>query len=89
MKANTSAMPMRPASRVWVRNWLPRVALIVCSTADDRERQRAELQDGHEVVRVRGGEAGEPAAVIWTLPSGIAFWMTGAEMTAPSRTIAK
>ena len=29
MKVMTSAMPMRPASTVWTRNWLPSVALIV------------------------------------------------------------
>ncbi len=30
-----------------------------------------------------------PPPVIWTLPLGMEFWMTGAEMTVPSRTIAK
>ena len=30
-----------------------------------------------------------PPPVIWTLPPGIEFWMTGAEMTALSSVIAK
>ena len=81
---------MRPARTVWTRNWLPSVALIVWL-------DRAMIGNGSEpylrmVTRLVASAALKPASpppVIWTLPFGIAFWMTGADTTAPSRVIAK
>ena len=90
MNRRTSEIPTRPARTVWTRNWLPRVALRV-------SLESAVIGNGNEpnlriVTRFPASLALKPASpppVIWTFPFGIAFWMTGADTTAPSRVIAK
>ena len=83
-------MPMAPASRLWLRNCSPSVAEI-CSLDSSL------IGNGSEPnLRIVTSElascGGKPAALpelISTWPFGIAFLMTGAEITAPSSTIAK
>ena len=83
-------MPSRPARTVWSRNWLPSVALI-CSldSAAIGNGSEPNLRIVTSCVASLALNPASPPPVIWTLPFGIEFWMTGAEMTALSRVIAK
>ena len=81
---------MSPARTLWTRNWLPSVALIVSlESSAIGNGSEPNLRIVTRFVASLAGSRPRPPPVIWTLPSGIAFWMTGAEMTAPSRVIAK
>ena len=90
MNVITSAIPMKPASRLWLRNCSPSVALI-CSL-DSSAIGNGSEPNFRTVTRLFASLAGKPPMPpdsIWTWPLGIALWMTGAEMTDPSRVIAK
>ena len=81
---------MAPASRLWFRNCAPSVALM-------RSLDSSSIGNGSEpnfriVTRLFASAAGKPPmppAVIWTLPPGMASLIRGAEMTVPSRMMAK
>ena len=86
----TIAMPRKPASTLWDRNLSPSVALI-CSL-DSSTIGNGSEPNFRTVTRLLASFTGKPPMppdVIWTCPLGIEFWMTGAEMTVPSRVIAK
>ena len=90
MNAKTSAMPMSPASTVWTRNCVPSVALI-CSleSAVIGNGSEPNLRTVTRSVAALAEKPARPPPVIWTLPFGMEFWMTGAEITLLSRVIAK
>ena len=63
MKTMTSAMPMEPGQQALVEELLAeRRRDLLARQLLDRERQRAELEDRDELVRLVGREAAEAAA---------------------------
>ena len=90
MKKMTSTIAITPAIRLWCRKRSPSVgADLLARQLLDRERQLAELQDRDEVLRLRPREAADAAGLDLDLAAGDRALIRGAEMTLPSRTIAK
>ena len=81
---------MTPASRLWFRNCSPSVAEI-CSLDSSWIGNGSEpnFRTVTSSLASLAGKPPMPPALIWTCPFGIDWLMTGAEMTLPSRAMAK
>ncbi len=90
MNVMTSRMPIAPAMRLWARNCSPRVALICwADTSWIGNGSEPNLRIVTSSLASAAVNPPMPPAEIWTWPPGMGSLMTGAEMTLPSRTMAK